>query len=146
MILNFPQEWYYLKNKVGVVDSTKARGLLKFEITWFDLTIFLSFLCKFAVLVRYSIFQFWKLHISKSKTCFENLMKNLSDDTLKLIKFKLEVFLNWISRIFLKLQKIFCTMPWIHTIPENAFSTPTPWQYQLHFDNYLGFQPKTTPA
>ena len=31
MILNFSQECYYLKNKVGVVDFTKARGLVKFQ-------------------------------------------------------------------------------------------------------------------
>ena len=32
MILNFSQECYYLKNKVGVVDLTKARGLVKFQL------------------------------------------------------------------------------------------------------------------
>ena len=31
VILNFSQECYYLKNKVGVVDFTKARGLVKFQ-------------------------------------------------------------------------------------------------------------------
>ena len=31
VILNFAQECYYLKNKVGVVDFTKARGLVKFQ-------------------------------------------------------------------------------------------------------------------
>ena len=30
VILNFAQECYYLENKVGVVDFTKARGLVKF--------------------------------------------------------------------------------------------------------------------
>jgi hypothetical protein len=29
--LNFAQECYYLENKVGVVDFTKARGLVKFQ-------------------------------------------------------------------------------------------------------------------
>ena len=29
--MNFSQEFYYLKNKVGVVDFTKARGLVKFQ-------------------------------------------------------------------------------------------------------------------
>ena len=31
VILNFSQECYYLINKVGVVDFTKTRGLLKFQ-------------------------------------------------------------------------------------------------------------------
>ena len=31
VILNFAQECYYLKNKVGVVDFTKARGVVKFQ-------------------------------------------------------------------------------------------------------------------
>ena len=31
VILNFSQECYYLKNKVGVVDFTKARGLVKIQ-------------------------------------------------------------------------------------------------------------------
>ena len=31
VILNFAQECYYLENKVGVVDFTKARGLVKFQ-------------------------------------------------------------------------------------------------------------------
>ena len=31
VILNFSQECYYLKNKVGVVDFTKARGLVRFQ-------------------------------------------------------------------------------------------------------------------
>ena len=31
VILNFAQECYYLKNKVGVVDFTKARGMVKFQ-------------------------------------------------------------------------------------------------------------------
>ena len=31
MILNYAQECYYLENKVGVVDYTKARGLVKFQ-------------------------------------------------------------------------------------------------------------------
>ena len=31
MILNFAQECYYVKNKVGVVDFTKARGVVKFQ-------------------------------------------------------------------------------------------------------------------
>ena len=31
VILNFSQECYYLKNKVVVVDFTKARGLVKFQ-------------------------------------------------------------------------------------------------------------------
>ena len=31
VILNFAQECYYLKNKVGVVDFTKACGLVKFQ-------------------------------------------------------------------------------------------------------------------
>ena len=31
VILNFSQECYYLKNKVGVVDFTKTRGLVKFQ-------------------------------------------------------------------------------------------------------------------
>ena len=31
MILNFAQECYYLENKVGVVDFTKARGMVKFQ-------------------------------------------------------------------------------------------------------------------
>ena len=31
VILNFAQECYYLKNKVGVVDFTKASGLVKFQ-------------------------------------------------------------------------------------------------------------------
>ena len=31
VILNFSQECYYLKNKVGVVYFTKARGLVKFQ-------------------------------------------------------------------------------------------------------------------
>ena len=31
VILIFSQECYYLKNKVGVVDFTKARGLVKFQ-------------------------------------------------------------------------------------------------------------------
>ena len=30
MILNFAQECYYVKNKVGVVDFTKARGGVDF--------------------------------------------------------------------------------------------------------------------
>ena len=29
--MNFAQECYYLENKVGVVDFTKARGLVKFQ-------------------------------------------------------------------------------------------------------------------
>ena len=32
VILNFAQECYYLENKVGVVDFTKAHGLVKFQI------------------------------------------------------------------------------------------------------------------
>ena len=32
VILNFAQECYYLKNKVGVVDFTKAHGLVKFHM------------------------------------------------------------------------------------------------------------------
>jgi hypothetical protein len=31
VILNFAQECYYLENKVGVIDFTKAGGLLKFQ-------------------------------------------------------------------------------------------------------------------
>ena len=31
VILNFAQECYYLKNKVGVVDFTKARRVVKFQ-------------------------------------------------------------------------------------------------------------------
>ena len=31
VILNFAQECYYLKNKVGVVDFTKAREVVKFQ-------------------------------------------------------------------------------------------------------------------
>ena len=31
VILNFAQECYYLKNKVGVVDFTKARGVVIFQ-------------------------------------------------------------------------------------------------------------------
>ena len=31
VILNFAQECYYLKNKEGVVDFTKARGVVKFQ-------------------------------------------------------------------------------------------------------------------
>ena len=31
VILNFAQECYYLKNKVGVVDFTKARKVVKFQ-------------------------------------------------------------------------------------------------------------------
>ena len=31
VILNFAQEYYYLKNKVGVVNFTKAPGLVKFQ-------------------------------------------------------------------------------------------------------------------
>ena len=31
VILNFAQECYYLKNKVGVVDFTNAQGLVKFQ-------------------------------------------------------------------------------------------------------------------
>ena len=31
VILNFAQECYYFKNKVGVVDFTKARGVVKFQ-------------------------------------------------------------------------------------------------------------------
>ena len=31
MILNFSQESYYLKNKVGIVDFTKARGVVNFQ-------------------------------------------------------------------------------------------------------------------
>ena len=31
MILFFAQECYYVKNKVGVVDFTKARGVVKFQ-------------------------------------------------------------------------------------------------------------------
>ena len=34
MILDFAQECYYLKNKVGVVDFTKARRLVKFQNLW----------------------------------------------------------------------------------------------------------------
>ena len=33
MISNFAQECYYLKNKVGVVDFTKAHGVVKFQST-----------------------------------------------------------------------------------------------------------------
>ena len=33
-ILNFAQECYYLENKVGVVDFTKARGVIKFQSPW----------------------------------------------------------------------------------------------------------------
>ena len=39
-----------------------------------------------------SILHFLKPHIPKSKTSFENLVKNISDGTLKLRKIKLEVF------------------------------------------------------
>ena len=31
VILNFAQKCYYLKNKVGAVDFTKARGLVKYQ-------------------------------------------------------------------------------------------------------------------
>ena len=31
VILNFSQECYYLKNKLGVVDFTKTSGLVKFQ-------------------------------------------------------------------------------------------------------------------
>ena len=31
VILNFAQVYYYLENKVGVVDFTKARGLVKLQ-------------------------------------------------------------------------------------------------------------------
>ena len=58
-----------------------------------------------------SILQFLKPLISKSKSCFENLVKRLLHGTLKLSKIKLEVFLNWISKKCLKVQKEFCTMP-----------------------------------
>ena len=32
--MNFAQECYYLENKVGVVDFTKAHGLVKFQSSW----------------------------------------------------------------------------------------------------------------
>ena len=38
VILNFAQECYYLKNKVGVVDFTKARGSVKFQISNFKIS------------------------------------------------------------------------------------------------------------
>ena len=49
---------------------------------------------------------FLKPHISKKKDMFWNFCdKNLSDGTLKSRKFKLEVFLNWILKKVVKVQK-----------------------------------------
>ena len=79
-----------------------------------------------------------KYGISKSKTCFEILVKNLSVGTLKSRKIRLEVFLDSKSKECVKFQKKKnCTMPPPAPPPDNYYPAPPPPSNSLEFDTFF---------
>ena len=80
MILNFSQECYYLKNKVGVVDFTKARGLVKFQSPLGPLGICKIYYSHFIFEVMYHYLEILKSKIGRKNhysqiLCFDRIFE-----------------------------------------------------------------------